>query len=95
MATTLTSKGQITIPLAVRLKLGVATGDRVEFVELAPGQFALVPAVADVRSLRGIAAALNERGIPAASGRGEWSAVQVSRALARCRVSTPKQKANR
>ena len=50
----LSSKGQITIPLAVREKLGVATGDRVEFVELAPGQFALVPAVADVRSLRGI-----------------------------------------
>ncbi len=50
----LSSKGQITIPLAVREKLGVATGDRVEFIELAPGQFALVPAVADVRSLRGI-----------------------------------------
>jgi antitoxin PrlF len=48
------SKGQITIPLAVRRKLGVATGDRVEFIELAPGQFALVPAVADVRALRGI-----------------------------------------
>ena len=50
----LSSKGQITIPLAVRRKLGVATGDRVEFVELAEGQFALVPAVADVRTLKGI-----------------------------------------
>ena len=50
----LSSKGQITIPLAVRRKLGVTTGDRVEFVELAEGQFALVPAVADVRTLRGI-----------------------------------------
>ena len=50
----LSSKGQITIPLAVRRKLGVTTGDRVEFVELAAGQFALVPAVADVRTLRGI-----------------------------------------
>jgi antitoxin PrlF len=50
----LSSKGQITIPLAVRQKLGVATGDRVEFVELAPGQFALVPAVVDVRALKGI-----------------------------------------
>ena len=50
----LSSKGQITIPLAVRQKLGVATGDRVEFVELAPGQFALVPVVVDVRALRGI-----------------------------------------
>jgi DNA invertase Pin-like site-specific DNA recombinase len=50
----------------------------------------LAPTVAElqaagVTSLRGIAAALNERGIPAASGRGKWSAVQVSRALARIR----------
>jgi DNA invertase Pin-like site-specific DNA recombinase len=50
---------------------------------------------AGVRSLRGIAAALNERGIPAASGRGEWSAVQVSRALARCYLPTAKRKAKR
>ena len=51
---TLSSKGQITIPLAVRRKLGVGTGDRVEFVELDNGQFALMPAIADVRTLRGI-----------------------------------------
>jgi AbrB family looped-hinge helix DNA binding protein len=51
---TLTSKGQITLPQAVRRKLGVDTGDRVEFVEVAPGQFVLVPAVTDVRALRGI-----------------------------------------
>jgi AbrB family looped-hinge helix DNA binding protein len=50
----LSSKGQITIPRVVRQKLGVATGDRVEFVELADGQFALVPAIADVRALKGI-----------------------------------------
>lgn len=53
---TLSSKGQITIPLVVRQKLGVTTGDRVEFVQLAEGQFALVPAVADVRTLKGIVA---------------------------------------
>ena len=35
---TLTSKGQITIPAAVRKSLGVETGDRVEFVEVAPGR---------------------------------------------------------
>ena len=29
---TLTSKGQITIPISVRTALGVDTGDRVEFV---------------------------------------------------------------
>jgi DNA invertase Pin-like site-specific DNA recombinase len=38
---------------------------------------------AGVTSLAGIAAALNERGIPTASGRGTWQAVQVSRVLAR------------
>jgi len=51
---TLTSKGQITIPLAVRRKLGLDTGDRVEFVELAPGEFALKSATEDVRSLKGM-----------------------------------------
>jgi len=52
---TLTSKGQITIPVAVREKLGLATGDRVEFVELAPGEFALKAATEDVRALKGMA----------------------------------------
>jgi antitoxin PrlF len=55
MATaTLTSKGQITIPVAVREKLGLATGDRVEFVEVGPGEFALKAATEDVRSLKGM-----------------------------------------
>ncbi len=51
---TLTSKGQITIPLKVRQKLGLDAGDRVEFVELAPGEFALKAATEDVRSLKGM-----------------------------------------
>ena len=50
---TLTSKGQITIPRSVREKLGVSSGDRVEFVEVAPGEFALKAATEDVRSLKG------------------------------------------
>jgi antitoxin PrlF len=50
----LSSKGQITIPQSVRQKLGVATGDRVEFVELDNGQFALIPAVEDLKALKGI-----------------------------------------
>ena len=53
-AATVTSKGQITIPVAVREKLGLAAGDRVEFVELAPGEFALRAATEDVRSLKGL-----------------------------------------
>jgi hypothetical protein len=38
---------------------------------------------AGVTSLRAIAAALNEQGIPTATGVGEWRAVQVWRVLAR------------
>jgi antitoxin PrlF len=51
---TVTSKGQITIPVAVREKLGLASGDRVEFVEVGPGEFALKAATEDVRSLKGM-----------------------------------------
>ena len=55
MATaTLTSKGQITIPLEVRRKLGLDAGDRVEFVELVPGEFAIKAATEDVRALKGM-----------------------------------------
>ena len=55
MATaTLTSKGQITIPLDVRQRLKLDTGARVEFVEAADGEFLIRPAVADVRSLKGL-----------------------------------------
>jgi len=39
--------------------------------------------VAGGTSARAIAAALNARGIPTASGEGTWQAVQVQRALAR------------
>lgn len=51
---TVTSKGQITIPLAVRQRLGIDAGDRIEFVELAEGEFAIKPAVHDVSSLKGM-----------------------------------------
>lgn len=50
----LTSKGQITIPKAVRERMGLRTGDRVEFVEDAPGEFRIVPVTRDIRALRGI-----------------------------------------
>jgi DNA invertase Pin-like site-specific DNA recombinase len=48
----------------------------------------LAPVIKEIQaagttSLRGIAAALNERGIPTASGDGEWQAMQVARVLAR------------
>lgn len=51
---TLTSKGQITIPAAVRRVLNVQTGDRVEFVQIEPGRFELVAATHSVRELKGM-----------------------------------------
>ena len=36
---TITSKGQITIPVRVRAALGVDSGDRIEFVELEKREF--------------------------------------------------------
>jgi AbrB family looped-hinge helix DNA binding protein len=51
---TLTSKGQITIPAKVRAELGVSAGDRVEFIELGKGRFAIVPATKSIKELKGI-----------------------------------------
>ena len=53
-AATLTSKGQITIPVQVRAALGVDAGDRIEFVEIEKGQFAIVAATRSVRELNGL-----------------------------------------
>jgi antitoxin PrlF len=50
---TMTSKGQVTIPAEVRQRMGLGTGDRIEFVELETGGFAMKPAIDDVRSLKG------------------------------------------
>jgi AbrB family looped-hinge helix DNA binding protein len=49
---TVTSKGQITIPSSVRKSLHVVAGDRVEFVELEPGQFLFMAANRSVTELK-------------------------------------------
>ncbi|MFY9948555.1 MAG: AbrB/MazE/SpoVT family DNA-binding domain-containing protein [Candidatus Sulfotelmatobacter sp.] len=53
-AATLTSKGQITIPVQVRAALGVDAGDRIEFIEIEKGQFAIIAATRSVRELNGL-----------------------------------------
>ncbi|MGA7538306.1 MAG: AbrB/MazE/SpoVT family DNA-binding domain-containing protein [Steroidobacteraceae bacterium] len=53
-AATVTGKGQITIPIEVRQALGIDAGDRVEFVEVEPGRFELVPATRSVTALKGM-----------------------------------------
>ncbi len=52
-AATVTSKGQITLPKSVRDRLGLAPGDRVEFVETSAG-FLMLPAKLELAALRGI-----------------------------------------
>jgi antitoxin PrlF len=51
---TLTSKGQITIPVEVRQALNVDAGDRVEFVEVEAGRFELIAATQSVTALKGM-----------------------------------------
>lgn len=51
---TVTTKGQITIPVNVRNALQVEAGDRVEFVEVEPGRFEVVAATHSVTELKGM-----------------------------------------
>lgn len=51
---TLTSKGQITIPAAVRAGLKLHTGDRVEFVENEWGNYEIVAKRRSVMELKGM-----------------------------------------
>jgi len=51
---TLTSKGQITIPARVRHDLKVKAGDRVEFLEVAPGRYEFFAATREVTELKGM-----------------------------------------
>jgi antitoxin PrlF len=52
LTATLTSKGQITIPQAVRDALGLQAGSKVDFVPVADG-FKLVPHCNEAASLKG------------------------------------------
>ena len=49
---TMTSKGQITVPLAVRVALGLHAGAKVDFVRVADG-FKVVPLRAGSTTLKG------------------------------------------
>ena len=51
---TLTSKGQLTLPREVRAALGLSAGDRLDFVRMDDGAYAIVPASRSVRSLKGV-----------------------------------------
>jgi antitoxin PrlF len=51
---TVTSKGQVTIPIDVRRALGIETGTRVEFVPRADGSFEFIALAGSVSALSGI-----------------------------------------
>jgi antitoxin PrlF len=50
---TVTSKGQITLPKVIRDRLGVRPGDRVVFLEREDGEIVVEAATVDLRELRG------------------------------------------
>lgn len=51
---TVTSKGQITIPAAVREELGLRAGSRVTFVRTDPGVFEIRPQSRTIAALKGV-----------------------------------------
>ncbi len=58
---TITSKGQVTIPAEIRKYLGIKTNDKIAFVIDAEGVVRLkVPRYPDIASLRGAAGSLNK-----------------------------------
>ena len=54
MYTTLSSKGQVTIPVAIRNKLRINTGDRIDFVIFDKNRVEIVPKKGSVRALKGL-----------------------------------------
>lgn len=55
-SSTVTSKGQTTIPGDIRRHLKLHPGDRVEYVVEADGRVMLLPATAEVAALKGLLA---------------------------------------
>ena len=50
---TMTSKGQITIPVKVRKALGLKPGARIDFYEIEDGEYALRPKTGSIMGMRG------------------------------------------
>ncbi|HET7569909.1 MAG TPA: AbrB/MazE/SpoVT family DNA-binding domain-containing protein [Gammaproteobacteria bacterium] len=54
MESTIGSKGQVTVPKAVRDQLHLRPGDRVEFLVESDGSLRVVPVTASVTALKGM-----------------------------------------
>jgi AbrB family looped-hinge helix DNA binding protein len=50
---TMTSKGQITVPAQIRAALRLDAGDKIDFIEIEKGQFAIRARTASIRDLEG------------------------------------------
>ena len=58
---TITSKGQITIPIEVRKKLGLKAGDQINFFDDGDGKYTFEPKTGSIMDLEGI---LKHLGLP-------------------------------
>jgi len=60
-ASTLTSKGQVTIPKSIRDQLGLRTGQRLDFQLDTQGRLTVRPRSRDIRDLKGILRSARKR----------------------------------
>jgi AbrB family looped-hinge helix DNA binding protein len=81
MEAKVTSKGQVTLPIELRTRLGIEPGDRVVFAEQADGTFALRVRGGTFADLRGMLSGKVAR--PADAQITQWIDEARSRALAR------------
>ena len=63
----ITAKGQTTIPKAIRDRLRVEPGDRIDFVVQADGTVKVEPAIQGVTPLKGLLAAKGRRPVSVAA----------------------------
>jgi AbrB family looped-hinge helix DNA binding protein len=54
LSSTITTKGQITIPKDIRNILNIGKGDRVEFLVNANGLVTILPVTTDITALKGL-----------------------------------------
>jgi antitoxin PrlF len=85
MLSTITSKGQITIPVDIRRATGLDVGMQVEFIVNARKRVELVPRHGDIRALRGVVPApaqpvsIDDMNAAIATG---WSGVEATALVA-------------
>lgn len=54
MTMTITSKGQMTLPIEIRRKLGLKTGDKLDLYLRDDGRVEMIPLSKSIQSLKGI-----------------------------------------